>query len=141
EKRLREVAVEVGAPLSTVHNRYCSAFELVTGRPYDPNLWAVLFGPLKFPLSRLAGWRKPKGPRQVGDGNSVVVSAFCPSGDNAGPGTAAPGPSCDETAYQSLLLDLRSLFDLGRSDEAIAGELSIPVEVVAEVRARGLDGL
>ena len=48
EKKLKEVAVELGLELSTVNNHYRSAFELIIGQPYSPGMWFRVFGVNKF---------------------------------------------------------------------------------------------
>jgi hypothetical protein len=48
EKKLKEVAVELGLELSTVNNHYRNAFELIIGHPYSPGMWFRVFGVNKF---------------------------------------------------------------------------------------------
>ena len=47
EHRFEQIATELKESISTVHNRYRSAFELITGHPYSPELWFRVFAPLK----------------------------------------------------------------------------------------------
>lgn len=47
EKKLREVAIEIGLDLSTVNNHYRSAFEMIVGQPYLPDLWCRVFAVVK----------------------------------------------------------------------------------------------
>ncbi|MEI8372315.1 MAG: hypothetical protein WCJ35_05685 [Planctomycetota bacterium] len=47
EKKLKEVAIELGIELSTVNNHYRSAFEMIVGQPYLPDLWCRVFAVVK----------------------------------------------------------------------------------------------
>lgn len=48
ERTLRQIAAERRLSISTVSNRYRSAFEMITGHPYSPATWLKVFGPIKF---------------------------------------------------------------------------------------------
>jgi hypothetical protein len=116
--RSREVTfAEVGrrlkiSSISTVVNRYKSAFEMITGRPFSPELWWRLFGPLKFsalfgaPDQILAGrthhrLRSPI-PRPVPD------STVSPPTEQAHTSGTVEGESAihDDPEYRDLLMDL-----------------------------------
>ena len=51
ERKLQDVAEDLGCSVTTVQNRYQRAFELIVGHPYSRKMWVRVFGPLK--LSRL----------------------------------------------------------------------------------------
>ncbi len=53
ERKLQDVAEDLGCSVTTVQNRYQRAFELIVGHPYSREMWVRVFGPLK--LSRLYG--------------------------------------------------------------------------------------
>jgi hypothetical protein len=50
ERSFQQIAQELREPLSTVANRYRSAFEMVTGHEFKPGLWWRLMMPLKYRL-------------------------------------------------------------------------------------------
>jgi hypothetical protein len=47
EMRFREISTSLHVPLRTIANRFASAFRLIVGHPYSPELWARIFGPIK----------------------------------------------------------------------------------------------
>src|SRR6202040_1897099 len=55
EQTLRQISRHRAIPLSTVENRYRSAFRLIVGRDYSPPLWVRVLGLLK-----LTEWVDPE---------------------------------------------------------------------------------
>jgi hypothetical protein len=47
EMRFREISTSLHVPLRTIANRFASAFQLIVGHSYTPELWARIFGPIK----------------------------------------------------------------------------------------------
>lgn len=47
ERKLKEVAFELGSSIATVNHHYRRAFELILGHPYSPELWFQVVAPLK----------------------------------------------------------------------------------------------
>jgi hypothetical protein len=145
--RSRELTfAEVGRRLkikkiSTVANRYRSAFQMITGHQFMPELWWRLFGPLK--VSRLLGdpaailsapiRRHLRSPVR----RPVPDSRISPQTDRThAVGMAEAGSAIrDDIEHVDLLLDLQELIGRGLSDDEIARhlELSDP-KVVAFVR-------
>lgn len=78
ERLLREIARELGIPLSTVNNRYRSAFELITGHAYSPGTWLQVFGGMKFSseftaeIGRVAVRRPTRSPSRLPIPDSVI---------------------------------------------------------------------
>jgi hypothetical protein len=145
EKRLRDIALKTREKPSTVQDRYESAFKLVVGVDYDPDLWAALFGPMKIPASKLAGWRKKKGVRHQGRVKVVTETTLLgqASGDVASLDSLRGGTASadDSHAYADLIMDLRELVAKGRTDDQIAVELELPAEVIRSFREHMLGGL
>jgi hypothetical protein len=112
EKKLKQVAAEVGESVKTVEKRYCSAYQYVFGESYSPLRWPVWFrGKLK--LSRLARLRFPKESR-----NSVRDVA---EGRLVGPETGFLDAQAarNEVAYWELVTSLRQAIEGGRSNADI----------------------
>jgi hypothetical protein len=150
EQTLRQIAHERGIPLSTAANRYRSAFRLIMGRDYQPDLWAQLIGFLKLSewvdpaaLPKLAG-RRPSRQRQPRAVPETVVQP-------AGQASAAPSLlntasiSQGETALVDLVLDIQDLLAQGRSNDEIVTLLELPgpeaVELPEYFRQRSDDSL
>jgi hypothetical protein len=112
-RRLRDIALAENENPGTVRSRYYAAFRLLTGREYDPLIWAALFG-----QSKWAGWRRAKGPPTGGRRPKVLgQETFDP-----------PSPDSDNQAYIDLMLDVRSLILKGKTDEEIVVQLELPKE-------------
>jgi hypothetical protein len=140
--------VEVGRRLrigavSTVANRYRSAFEMTTGHTFEPDLWWRLFGPLKFsvwcvdPSQTLSApirhrLQSPV-PRPTPD-TRVSPEARSPHCFGTVETVSAIG---DLTGQRDLLIDLRDLIGRGLDDNEIARRLEIDDPLtVACVRKR-----
>jgi hypothetical protein len=142
EKRLREVAMELREPVDTVRSRCDAAFRLITGFDYDPDLWLVLFGPLKLPASKLGGWRRKKQGRQPGAPKAITEATLCPP--SAGEGGRPCGleglarPNASQAAWQELCsdvkLDIETLAKRGKTDEQIAMALEMDPKIVQSLR-------
>jgi hypothetical protein len=57
ELRLRDIAIKLDTPMSTVKDRYKRAFQLITGRPFSTELWAILLLSMKLQSSVRKLWR------------------------------------------------------------------------------------
>ena len=149
EKTLRQIAEQLAVPLSTVANRYRSAFRLIVGRDYAPELWARVMGFLKvcdilgpeLPRRTLRRpWRSPQ--RQP---VSETVLGGATAGDSPSRLLQTLGVSQAETDYVDLVLDIQDLVKRGRSNEEImaALELSSPEasEAIDYLRTRDADQL
>jgi hypothetical protein len=130
EQTLHQIAQQQRVPLSTVANRYRSAFRLIVGREYSPALWARVLGFLKVSelldpeelpqrtLRRPWHDRRPRlvpeaalrAPEEV-EGSSSLVNTS--------------GVSANEIAYVDLILDIQDLIAKGRSNENIVAELEL----------------
>jgi hypothetical protein len=150
--RSRElIFAEVGRRLklgsiSTVANHFRSAFEMITGHPFTPELWWRLFGPLKCsellggPAAKLAApvrhHHRSRTPRPVPE------STISPQTDRAhGVGMVENGSAIyDDMEQVDLLMDMRDLIDRGLTDEEIARRLELEAPgVVAYFRSRADD--
>ena len=149
EQTLRQIATQQGIPLSTVANRYRSAFRLIVGREYAPALWARVMAPVK-----LHPWLVPEAlPRRTlsrpwrdRQPRLVPAAVLHPPGDSAGanPVLNTAGISQNEIACAELVWDIQSLIACGRSDAAILAELELSAasqEMISSLRARQHDTL
>jgi hypothetical protein len=145
ERRFHEIAREIKAPIRTVANRYASAFRIIVGHPYRPELWLHLFGLLK--LSDLVGagefsriaQRRPWRSKSLRPVPATVVQPERDEND-ATQLLHAAGVSSDEIATTDLLMDIESLIVKGRSDAQIMEDLELTadadVRLVAYIRDR-----
>jgi hypothetical protein len=96
EHRLSDIARETNATLSTVKDRYRRAFARIVGRPFDTELWIVLFLSLKLESSLRKTWRM----RRPGEGaREVPLSRLRPRGEASDPaGDTSDDDLIDRTA-------------------------------------------
>jgi len=135
EKRLCDVAQEIKAAVPTVQTRYQSAFQLIVGLDYEPEVWAVLFGPLKIPASLLARWRKKKGARQPNQCTETrLFKRQADESDEKGTLNDVAFANDHEKAYAEFKMDVQSLAEKGKTDEEIAVELDVSVDAVRSFR-------
>jgi len=65
ERRLCDVAAEIDVPLSTAKDGYKRAFARIVGRPFNTDLWTVLFLTLKLESSLRKSWRTRRSKSQT----------------------------------------------------------------------------
>lgn len=145
EKRLRDVAQIRKQEVATIQNQHKSAFRYITGQEYTPELWSILFLPVK-QCSRLASWRKSK-PRT----NSVdsipetrLRNRTTPDGWEAGAGILSNTPdpqSGDPQAWAEMAMDIKTLLEKGRTREEISTDLECPQALIDYFCDRSADGL
>jgi hypothetical protein len=131
EMRLKEIAGELRRSISTVQNRYRSAFRNIVGHDYTPALWLQVVGLPKFhgffgsalPRAwrrRLRSERRPRDipatalEKYVGpeEGRLVgILQANCPTFGNLG--------------EFELMSDVGDLIDRGQTNEQIVEELEL----------------
>jgi hypothetical protein len=127
EKRLDEIARELKVPLSTVANRYRSAFEYLTGHGYQPELWIRLFGPLK--LSALFATSRARltqhRPWRSRNLRPVAESVLLPGRHEANSvdHLESAGISTTDLDLIELQIDIQTLIERGDSDVQIVAEL------------------
>ena len=131
---------------STAAHHYRSAFEMITGHPFSPELWWRLFGPLKYsqllsdPAAILSApmrrYLRSPAPRPVPD-SRVSPAAVTPHGI----GVVEAGSAVhDDFDAADLLIDLKYLINRGLADEEIAGKLDLADPgLIAQVRSRIAD--
>lgn len=147
ERRLREVAKRLNVHVNTVHNQYCSAFSLIVGHRYSPELWYRAFGMLK--LSALTGAsvgevsrRRPlKSRTRIEVAESVVCSES--EEEEGHPLTLTSGSvGADDKDLLLLVEDIGTLIAKKLTDKRIAEELGLSeaaIECIATIRKRGGD--
>jgi DNA-binding Lrp family transcriptional regulator len=136
ERTFRQISEDLRLSISTVNNRYRSAFELITGHAYSPALWFKIVGPMK--LTRLFGdevgpisLRRPLTspvPRPVPD---AVVSA---AADHTSI-VEFRAHTFDNQSLYDLLLDVEELLARGKSYSQICRDLEVPEDLAEELQA------
>jgi hypothetical protein len=130
EQTLRQIAQELTMSLSTVANQYRSAFRLVVGHEYKPERWGRVLG-----IWKLSDWTGPdkrakrasRRPWRSRQARPVAESVLRPPEYDKGvnPILNTAGASSDEVECAELLMDIRGLIQLGRSNSEIATELAL----------------
>ena len=125
ERTFKEISQAEGVELSTVVSRYRSAFKLITGHCYSPEIWLCLFGVLKIsrhfndgPIPRRS-LRRPMASRS---------KASLPDEQPAIDSIAAVEIDFEEFTDQcvrELVRDIKVQIERGRSTEDIQDELNI----------------
>jgi hypothetical protein len=134
ERMLREVAQELGISVSTVNNRYRSAFELITGHPYSPGTWLRVFGALKFSsdftkaIGRVAARRPTRSPTRI----DVPDSNLTPKDVSVGVVELFTAVSEDREATD-LSIDIEERINSGMSNLEIAADFEIEASFAAEI--------
>jgi hypothetical protein len=148
EQTLREIAKERTLAVSTTANQYRSAFYLIFGQDYTPELWSRVLGCLKIcefvdpqqmpKRTLLRPWRSPQ-PRLVPE------SALQPAGmeENRRGILNTVAISQAEIGSLELQLDIQELIALGRSNKEISELLEMTSETASDLidylRARRQD--
>lgn len=139
---MAEIAAELGLPIPTVQRHYASAFELITGHPYSPELWLRLVGGMKLPefmgnaLPRVSGSR----PYTSRTRHPVPeTTLWVPNERTSGPVELVAADSSDPD-MNALVEDIRTLIANGKTDVEIVEELfpdhTAMASAVAWLRAR-----
>lgn len=143
EMTLKDVATARNESISTIHNHYRRAFELIVGHPYSPELWVQVFGVLKLSdlfdemvgrVSRRRPLVSPT-PRPVPE----TVLGGSPAGRAETIVDLGTGGD-DESGFRQLHQDIRELISLGRSNEEIVAELDLSrdsLDAIEYLRGRG----
>ena len=137
EMRFREIAGQMRGSIRTIANRYESAFQLIVGHPYSPELWVKLFGPLKLSRHFTTGTprvsrRRPfrsRTPRPVPE---TVVQPQRYDNDATGLLEAA-GMTFDDLASADLLMDVEELLKRGCTDAQIMERLDLQTDADARL--------
>jgi DNA-binding Lrp family transcriptional regulator len=131
EQTFLQIAQQLGVPISTVANRYRSAFRLIVGRDYTAELWARVLGFLKvaelvdpeeLPKQTLRRPWRSRQPRRP-----VPESVLQPSHSDGESDRIlnVAGVCQDEIAYRNLILDIKALLEQGESNDAIRQKLEL----------------
>lgn len=151
ENPLAEIARRVKRPITTVFERYKSAFKMITGYDYTPERWQELFLCYK-----LREWR-PNTAAEIAasirrrlfhlERRPVPDSVVTPPEFGGGRGNdrrrggfvANNAIAADDRESTELLLDCHSLIEQGRSNEEIAQALECSIEMVDYIRTQHND--
>jgi hypothetical protein len=149
EKTFKEITAELKVPLQTVVTRYQSAFKILTGHDYRPELWIRLFGPIKLSrlndpdgtcrLSRYRPWRS-RNLRPVAE--SVLLPGRREGDDPKFLACAGITPS--DVGLIELQIDVQTLIERGDADNQIQQNLDpdrelregFLADLIAELRSR-----
>jgi hypothetical protein len=128
EQTLSAIARTLGIPVRTVQNRYTSAFRLIVGREYTPELWTAVVGRYKWSLLT-AGMKLPsvssRRPRRTKQPRPVPETTLSGRDDGEGRGfTVDPGVESD-TDEAMLRADIHALIADGRTNSEIRAELGL----------------
>lgn len=130
EQTLRQIAQDQGLPLSTVANRYRSAFRLIVGADFTPGRWERVVAVWKIAFSATLiskAARVLRRPRRSPARQAIPSSRLVDAPKEwLEQNRIVP----DEIALTELLLDLRSLIAAGRSDGEILQELELSQDTV-----------
>ncbi|HAH47973.1 hypothetical protein [Gimesia sp.] len=126
ERTFKEIAKEQSSPLTTVSNHYRSAFELIIGKPYSPELWWNTMGVFKLNLfnfehsvvSQLRP-RKSRTPRPVPESILGAEIDFL---------NQVTRTDEYELTYVELMAELKSFIGQGLSDKEIHERLGVETE-------------
>tara|TARA_R110002049_G_C9151648_1_gene560320 strand:+ start:226 stop:1413 length:1188 start_codon:yes stop_codon:yes gene_type:complete len=123
EQKISEIAEVVGSSISTVSNHYRSAFEMIIGKPYSPELWWNTIGVFKLSkfdlkhniLSQIRP-RKSRTPRPVSESRlGLGIDSL----------KQTHVQKKHEYTLHDLIMDISSLIDQGLSDDEIQSNLEI----------------
>ncbi|HEV3342105.1 MAG TPA: hypothetical protein VG125_17190 [Pirellulales bacterium] len=142
EKTFHAISHELGIPVPTATSRYRSAFRLIAGHEYAPDLWIRLMGPFKLlnaidasdGLLRRRPWRSPN-LRPVTESVLLPGRTETESADFL----AAAAVTESEIDLVDVSLDIQTLLHRGRTDEEILCELELREscrDLIAELRRR-----
>ena len=126
EHTLSEIAKVVGSSISTVSNHYQSAFELIIGKPYCPELWWNTMGVFKFNEFNFEDSvvsqprpRKSRTPRPVPESLLGAEIDFL---------NQVTQTDDYDLTYVELMAELKSFIGQGMSDEEIHEKLDVETE-------------
>jgi hypothetical protein len=145
ELKFEDIARTTKIPISTVVSRYRSAFRLLSGHDYTPQLWLRLMGPLK--LSAYFGVQGGAGlmmrrPWQSPNARPVTEAVLLPGRREfeSPQFLEAAGITESDIAQVDLVMDIDTLLERGKSDDEIIAELELTLptakELVAAIRER-----
>jgi hypothetical protein len=147
EQTLSEIARELKTAVRTVQNRYRSAFQLIVGHEYTPELWSAVVGDFKWALLTegvsvaAVSARRPRRTRQ-----RRMVSEATLLGRDSGEGRTgfvADSVAESDTEVAMLRADICELIARGRTNAEIRAELELKddrFEVVLDhIRNRALE--
>lgn len=125
EMTLSQIASQTGDSIKTIHNRYRSSFELITGHKYTPELWFRVMGPLRFTddeLQEISIISKRR-PRKSSTRQEIPDSRLNnPEHDD----TLVTSKTQEDNSLElaQMRLDVQSLIAKGWDNDRIARELN-----------------
>jgi len=144
ERKLKEIAIELHLDFSTVNNHYRSAFELIIGHPYSPELWYRTFAALKLVDLAQQGpprvsYRRPSKSPTRRPVPETVLNKGSEADHPVGPVTSASASGGD-LDLADMVADIRTLTHQGATDEEVAESLDLSPEAIPGIsylRERG----
>lgn len=144
EKTFQQIANELNVPISTISNRYRSAYKLITGHNYSPGHWFELFKMLKFSeyspdlISKITLLRLRRSPVQ----RDVPNSALRPTSEKNVQATVFENLAVSTESASDVTdewIDFETFLNQGLSNEQIAQRIgcdSNKIPLIAELRER-----
>ena len=137
EKKLREVAAELGLDRSTVNNQYRSAFEMIIGQPYSPSMWFRVFAVNKF--ADLTGegvlgpvtHRRPLVSPTWRPVPESVLGCVSEEGESISPSAGVVSPQDADTL--AIVEQIRGLLDQEPDDQRLADRLGLDHKVIPAI--------
>jgi hypothetical protein len=123
ESSFKDIAKIRKTSIKTIHNRYRSAFELITGHTYSVDSWVTLFGALKLSeifgdLGRAARLRPLIAQTRRDVPESVISS-------NQLPDFVSRNAEIEDISSDELFAQIKQMISAGQSDEQISAELNL----------------
>lgn len=133
---LAEVARTLGISISTAGNRYCSAFQLITGHPYTLGNWVRIFGLNFWTVEEADAYQRAALRRRAGLPRASGPAPIPESRIAKGPETRRLTEQLevsDRISEWEIEDDIRTLLRSGKNRERIADELELSIEVVQSI--------
>ncbi len=144
EMRFREISSNLQVPLRTIANQFASAFQLIVGHRYTPELWARIFGPIKLSSLFLQAGETPRvsgrRPLKSKTRRPVPESVLQPQerqenreNEDATPFLEAAGATRDDIEAVDLVMDIQALVARGLNDQQIVEKLELQSDTEARL--------
>ena len=144
EKGFREIAKDLSESMSTIANRYRSAFRFLTGHDFRAEIWARVMGLFKVTglvagdarrhLTARHRWISPE-RRERQDTFEVSESVISreATGDHRGTFLENMREVQDMTSASDLIMDIQDLIKMDYDDHRIAAALGMELEEVGDL--------
>ncbi len=136
EMRFREISASLHVPIRTIANRFTSAFQLIVGHRYTPELWARIFGAIKLSTLFLQPGESPRvsrfRPLKSKTSRPVPETVLQPQkdqqdeeNDGATGLIEAARDTANDLQEAELVMDIQELIGRGFNDQQIIEKLEL----------------